>query len=378
MSNFIKQFKEGKEGRNIGLPLGLPVLDKAINGLQRGVMIGIAASPKVGKSKLVDGHLILYPYLLAPNADVEWIYYSYEMNRVQKEFAFAVFFLDYDHQLTTYEWNGKTKQITADYLMGRLKDEHEDPIIVNEQIESKLKEIYVQRIIPLFGEHDMNGNRIKKGKIDFIEQKDTCDGMTNYVMNYARENGKFTEEEYYTLNASGSKEKRTRLNGYIPNNPNAYRIIITDTLRKLRLGKGQNKKEAADSWIDSSATIRNLTGFTFVHIIHCNRSLTNMDRLKYMAEFLHPTGDDIKETGNLSEEADYVLTLFNPTDEKYGIRKHFNLELFDSNGNLLYPDYRSLHLIESRHTICPLHMQLELLGAIGCYKQLERAGAYNL
>lgn len=371
MSNFITQYTAGKLGKNVGLPTGLDILDVAINGLQRRTIIGVAAPPKVGKSKFTNAHFILYPYLLSPNIDIEWIYYSYEMDRVQVEFAFAVFFLMYDYDMTIYKHNNKTEFITTDYLMGRLKDRNtHKPIIVSEEIEVKLKLIYRNRIIPLFGEHDNTGKRISKGKIDFIEDKQTANEMANYVMNHAKQKGKFITESFQTIDKDGKTINQNRLKSYEANNPDSYTIIITDTLRKIKLTTGENKKQAADSWIESSVRLRNLTNYSFVHIIHCNRNLTNTDRMTISKEFLHPTGDDIKETGNLSEEADYILTLFNPNDEKYALRKHFGLDLFDNANNLLYPDYRSLHLVESRHTICPQHLQLELNGATGYYKQL--------
>lgn len=51
MRTFLSEFEKGKLSLNRGLPLGegLVKLDRAINGLQRGVMIGIGSSPKVGK-----------------------------------------------------------------------------------------------------------------------------------------------------------------------------------------------------------------------------------------------------------------------------------------------------------------------------------------
>ena len=49
MSNFIEEFIKGKKGGNKGIPLGpgLNNITKAINGIQRGMMYGIAAAPKV-------------------------------------------------------------------------------------------------------------------------------------------------------------------------------------------------------------------------------------------------------------------------------------------------------------------------------------------
>lgn len=47
--NFIEAYKLGQEGKSKGLPLGegLEEVSRAINGLQKAMIIGVAASPKV-------------------------------------------------------------------------------------------------------------------------------------------------------------------------------------------------------------------------------------------------------------------------------------------------------------------------------------------
>lgn len=46
--NFIETYKEGQQGVNKGLPMGegLSEVSKAINGIQRSRMYGVAAAPK--------------------------------------------------------------------------------------------------------------------------------------------------------------------------------------------------------------------------------------------------------------------------------------------------------------------------------------------
>lgn len=95
-----------------------------------------------------------------------------------------------------------------------------------------------------------------------------------------------------------------------------------------------------------------------------------MQRIKFDPEHLHIIPDDIKDSGNASEASNVVLTLFKPTDEKYNIKRHFGLDLYRGR-ELLYPNYRSLHLVESRDTEAPVHMQLEMLGNISKFKVLE-------
>lgn len=47
MSNFILEYLKGKSGKILSLSTGLPKLNIAIGGLQKGQSIGVAAAPKV-------------------------------------------------------------------------------------------------------------------------------------------------------------------------------------------------------------------------------------------------------------------------------------------------------------------------------------------
>jgi len=91
-----------------------------------------------------------------------------------------------------------------------------------------------------------------------------------------------------------------------------YSIVMTDHLRKL-LYKDYLKK-TIDDYSSMSVDLRNAYGFSFVHIIHLNRSISEGQRIRQFGNYIYPTSEDIKDTGNLSEDADYVFTIFNPND----------------------------------------------------------------
>lgn len=74
----------------------------------------------------------------------------------------------------------------------------------------------------------------------------------------------------------------------------------------------------------------------------------------------------IKE--NLAEDADYVFTMFNPNDQRYGLEKHFGTQIRDSKGNEIYPNMRTIHLVESRHCEFPQHFSVNMYGG---YKNFE-------
>lgn len=374
--NFVAKFKSGQAGQNKGLTTGIPGLDRAINGIRKFHSYGLAAAPKCGKTTLADFSFLLAPYLQMEAEgrldDIEWIYFSFEIDRISKEFKFAAFFMYHDYGIITFEFKGKTYEIDQDYLMGaklyvkEIKDGKEitDFIPIAPDHEVKLKEIYTRRIIPIFGEFDEYGNQIRPGKVKIIEQADNPTGMYKLLLSNAATHGRFLTEKYYVTDEKGRQEQRERITHFHDNKPNKYWIIITDHVRKLARERGFTMKENIDKWLEYSTIIRNKMGYIPVNICHSNRGISNVERLRFAGEMIFPTSDDVKDTGNLAEESTVLMTLFNPGDEKYNLQRHMGVDLTQ------YPKYRSIHVTESRYTECPAHIQTNMFGNINYFVPL--------
>lgn len=371
MSNFIEEYKKGQAGKNKGLPMGegLNHISKAINDVQRGMIYGVAAAPKAGKSTFVDYGFVIQPvlYALANNIPIEIVYLSFEIDRVSKEFDYATYFLyaDFGISIIALE-EGQTVDgknfiiLNPQYLQGKMQDDNNETIKVKPKIFEALKVVYATRIIPFFGEWATNGTLIKKGVMTFIEQKDNPTGLYKFFKRHAEKNGKFNKIQM---------GKGTRIVGYVPNDPDKYTIVVTDHLRKLIPERGWGTKQTVDKYIEYQVELRNWCAYTFVDIIHLNRAMTNIERLKGFKDLLFPSSDDIKDTGNLAEDANYVFTMFNPNDERYGLTRHFNVDIKDKNGNEFYPNMRTVHLVESRHCSFPKHWRVNMFGS---YKHFEK------
>lgn len=124
-------------------------------------------------------------------------------------------------------------------------------------------------------------------------------------------------------------------------------------------------KENIDKMSQYEVELRNWCGYTFINIVHTNRNLASIDRLKYMTENIFPTAEDIKDSGNLSEDSNTIMTLFNPHDEKYNLKKHFGFDLAQM------PNYRSIHVVESRETPCPAHFFMNMFGNVNMFSELN-------
>lgn len=373
--NLIEEFKKGQEGGNKGLYMGdgLAHISSAINGVQRGRIYGVAAPPKAGKSTFVDYGFVINPVLDAvkQGLEIEVVYYSFELDRVSKEFDFLAYFMYTDYGIETIKLEeGSLKDgknyvpLTPDYLRGRLQDDEGKIIKVKEKVLEVIKELYQTRIIPFFGEFSAEGIRIKRGYITFIEQKDNPTGFYKAWIKHAEKYGNFIKIP--TVN------KKERIIGYKPDNPDKYTLIITDHLRKLLVERGWQMKQTVDKYIEYQVEIRNWCAYTFVDIIHTNRNMASQERLRFAKDMLYPTSDDIKDTGNLSEDADYVFTGFNPCDERYNLSKHFGLEIRDKSGNELYKGLRTFHLVESRHCEFPQHFSTIMMGGLKNFKKFNK------
>lgn len=367
--NFIEEYKKGQEGFNSGLYMGDGVinLNNAINGVQRHRIYGIASPAKVGKTTFVDYSFLINPYLqsLEEDIDIEWIYYSYEIDRISKEFDFATFFLNYDYGIEkvileegeTFTRNGITSNVIdlcPDYLRGRLLNDNKELIKVKDSIFACLKEIYQKRIIPIFGEYSQQGILIKEGKVIFIENTNNPTGINKELKSYAERNGSFVVTEGMF----------PRIVGYKANNPQKYTIIIMDHLRKLLLEQNFTLKQTIDKMTQYFVQLRNWCDFTIVPIIHTNRNISNVERLKFSKDQIYPTSEDLKDSGNLAEDCDYLLTMFNPNDERYNLSQHFGVALKNSNGDPINPYLRTIHIAESRHCFFPQHFSTTMLGNI--------------
>lgn len=373
--HFIEEFKKGQLGGNKGLSLGkeLQHIDKAINGVQKGKIIAVAGASKSGKSTFVDYAFVIQMYLdsLLNNIPLEIIYYSFEIDRVSKEFDFATYFLFHDYGIENVILNEGVKYtlrenimttipLSSDYLRGRLQDDDGNIIKVKDSIKQALITVYQNRIIPLFGEYSVSGKLINQGLIKFITNQDNPTGIYKGLLNHANENGVFIK---HPINH--------RLEGYVSNNKDLYTIVIVDHVRKVHLEQGFQMKQAVDKLSEYMVILRNLCNYTFVPIIHTNRNGLDTESLKYAKDELYPTSENLKDSGNIAEDCNYLFTIFSPNDEKYRLQTHFGLKIKDNNNNPIYPNMKTIHLVESRHCIYPQHFRTEMIGNLKTFKQLK-------
>jgi len=324
-----------------GLDFGIKSLNLGLNGISRETIYTIGASPKAGKTSFVDFSFLLVPYLknyLGENKKIKWIYFSYEISRVRKMMKLAPFFFKYDFHKDTFFHKGVEYPINSNYLSNKMIDPDEELITIKEEDRKIFEEIYETRLVPLFGEK-VNGKYVRKGCVTVFEKATNPTGIRNTLMDYAEYTGTFETSTY-----KSQGETKSYITGYRPNDPELHTIVIIDHIRKVKSERGFDNKQIIDKLYEYEVELRNFAKFTFVNIAHLNRNLSSIDRMRFNKERLHPTGDDFKGSGNPIEESDVVMTMMNPLDERYMLKKHYGHDLSE------YPNYRSLHIIDSRDT----------------------------
>ena len=98
----------------------------------------------------------------------------------------------------------------------------------------------------------------------------------------------------YLRNISSRTNKiEKKIVGYNPSDPDETVIIILDTIRKVRKErKVFNNKETVDKTIEYITELRNLLKYSFVPIVHLNRDMADIDRLKFMQDLIYPQARD--------------------------------------------------------------------------------------
>lgn len=375
--NFESEFELGQRGGNKGLPMGegLEKLSKAINGVQKGRIYTIASPPKIGKSTLVNYGFFLapYEYARAHKLNIRFIYFSYEIDLISMQFDLAVHYLYERYRHKTVSLDGQTVNgksvvpLSSDLLRGYITDDTGKTVTLKPALKEALFKVMDEDVYPLVGKYNEDGTQDTSVKCctNFITNKQNPTGMYKYLCALALTRGKCIPDP------ANPNPKFPRWLSYTPNDPNEHIIVITDHCRLLMGEDNLSLKGLVDRWSQYCTTLRNLCNYTFVNIIHTNRSLASIERQKYAKDLLYPGPEDIKESGNLSEDSNYVLTMFAPTDDRYNLSEFFGLTIRTSAGSPINDNIRSIHLVESRHCKYPQHFLFEMDGALKTFKDAE-------
>lgn len=232
-NSLFKNILDGKNGRNIGIPTGLPVIDSYTYGVQRSYLITVFADSGAGKTTYTLFSYVYAPlmYALETNSPLSLLYFSFEMSA---EALFAKL-------LSLYIWDTYKQIIPFDEILS-LKTPISD---------EKFKIIV-----------DAKGWLEKIEKMMTIIDKPIS---SNQIGAALRE----WNSKYGTFVPAKNGQE-----DYIPNNKDMMKIAILDHVKLIAGGT----REAIDQTCNEFIYYRNKCAITGVFVQQANRQSKSMDR----------------------------------------------------------------------------------------------------
>ena len=278
------RIKEGLEGKYQGLDNGFNRLNDVIFGIQKRCYMLLGGNSGCYKTTLVD-YMLFNALEDAKKKGIKLhvFYYSFEIDRITKQCNWLA-------QHISKKYNTVISPETIKGL-GKNRLSIQQQALVDAEVE------YIEE---LFDE------------INFRFSPINPTGIYKDLWNFGETNGTILREEYSTTDENGKVYRDKRIIGYIPNDPNAYYLVIMDHMALMRKERGYQTKEIIDKYSEYCNELRNLFGFSFINIQQFNSSLSSVERLKFKGVDLSPQQSDFKDSTNPFQDCDIALGVMCP------------------------------------------------------------------
>lgn len=328
------EVQKGIEGKNSGIPMGFRRLNNHIS-IRKSMYYLIGGYTGSGKTSILDDAFVLNPmdYMIREKpegVDLEIIYFSMERRKGFKlaKWICRKIFKDTGIIIPVnrmFGWVSKELRLTS--------DEH-DLFLGCEEYISQLEE-----------------------KITIIQGPQNPTGFRKYIETvYAPKVGEIVETDKW------HKE-------FIPKNPNLITLIVSDHIGLITKEKDlPTKKDRIDKASEDRQRWRDLYGFSPVDVSQFNRDISNPTRLKNGD--VEPMLEDFKDSGSTQENADVVLSLFDPMRYKVPCPSGYDLDkLRDNQGK---KKYRSLKILKNSYGSDDIQIGLAFQPEIGLFAELPK------
>lgn len=332
MSDFTSLMQEidsGIAGRNLGLPMGFHRLNRYI-GIRKRIYTFVFGPTGSGKSSFVHSAFILNPFdhyrRTRPAHKFKVILFSMERSKV---YIFAKWlsrkiFLDRGILIPVPKMLG--------WWQEKLTSDEHDLITIYEDYFNTLLET-----------------------VDVQQGAQNPTGIYKYVKDYAERNGKIEQVSQYH-------------NIYIPNDPGEIVVVIVDTFGNTKMEKNMNKKEAIDKVSEYFQYFRDFLGYSPVGISQITREKNNPIYAKL--DSFEPTIDDAKESGRPAEDADSVISLFDPIRYNTNDPSYKAEDFIDQSSGANY--FRKIKVLKNTYGEDNIGCGMAFMGATGIFKELPK------
>lgn len=330
----------GVKGKNSGIPMGFNRLNKYL-GLRKSIYTTIGAAAGCGKTSLVDCAYVLNPY--------DW----YIKNKHKSNVKFDVIYFSMERK-KTYKlakwlcmkiWKEEQKLVTTDELLSW-----------QNTLSPKIQELAKFYIDYYFKE------MTESGIVTIIDGQQNPTGIYKFMKAHALKKGKIEEISEFE-------------NRYIPNDDNLITNVVHDHAGKTKnenIGGKYDKKLSIDKASEYYCWARDFLGYSPIMINQFNRtSYQDIQFAKKEGGDPDPTVEYWKDSGNVIEDCDVAISLFNPY--KYSLEEYMGYtvnEFTDTSGN---NKFRGLKIIKNSYGTDNLRIGLGFLGEISLFKELTKS-----
>jgi len=318
------------------IPLNLPKLNSVVFGIRKSIYTLIAGGTGTGKTAFVDQIYVLdvFDWFLEykknnPDSKLEinWIYRSMERNKIYKYAKWTALKLYKDYGIL----------VDVSELLGWVKSD-----------------VYTKYSKEL-AECELYFKELEKYLI-IVDGRENPTGVRKHIEHYAED--KFIKHEV---------DKYTK--HYEPKNPELYTIIIHDHIGLTSGEQRFNKKETIDKMSEYYQILRDRYGFIPVVISQFNRAMGDTQRR--IKTNLSPILEDIKDSGNSSEDADLILALFNPW--RYEVLNHLDYDVKQFISPSGENRFRACSILKNSFGVDDVELGLNFIGECGYFKELKKA-----
>lgn len=321
--SLLARIDKGREGGNQGFSIGLDKLESVIDGLTQATYYLLFSQTGGAKTTLA-----LYSF----------IYYPLKEHLEDGNYRASIFSLEmeadilYAKLLLLYLWDKYRLDLSVKELLSRKRDYYLDDETYEKVKDGLLWLEKVEKVVKIY-DKSCNAKFVYKSIVDELKER-----------------GKFEELESRKI--------------YIPDNPDLIHVVMIDHMSLLRPSDGRKLKEEIDLTSAYLVTLRNICKISPLIIMQVNRDSSNMDRRK--AGLNNLTLNDTKDSGNVAQDCEVALSLFNPFREELASYHGYNIkELRDR--------FRSITVRKSRYGESEVEIGCFFWGHNGYFKELPRA-----
>jgi len=299
-----------------------PKLCTKIPGIEQEQYVIVTANSKVGKTQLADFLYVLEPYkFIKDNPDcgikLKIFYFSLEISRKKKLISL----------LTNKIYNETGKIIDAQNINSKF-----DNYILEDDIEQ-----LIEKYIPYFDEFEKTVSIIDNIRNPF--------GIYKYMRTYAETHGKYVKKEIEIIDEYGNVKNELVNDYYVPNDPDEYVIVLTDSANLLAPENGGNLHQAMSKFSsDYCLHMRDKWKYTVVNI---QQQAAEQEKQQFnnfggsITNKLRPSADGLGDNKLTGRDCNLMFGLFAP--HRYEIKTYNGYDI-----ERLKDNYRELNVLFNR------------------------------